>query len=278
MSSRTRDSISRLSALAFFSCTCRWFNSTACLWGTKQQNITWAFVLFYFFRQNLFTQFDNLLWTHADDFLLHLTEEHNYIQSSTADMHMRIKQSLFKKPLFLSYWASVHSPFGVIGCPSQTEEGYSCDQSFLPLDLCNKPFKGVWWGLGTDCPSFTVKLKMRTLSNYEATFLQSVHIKNVPCPSARDRQINLRLQSHVREQVQAKLLKSARFSYSMYPKLPWNSRTHALTLTHTSTSFNTYKASYECSNILLPTCFSQFHTAPHTHTCVTTDSDVIFPF
>lgn len=200
-------------------------------------------------------------------------------------MHMRcnrIKQSLFKKPLFLSYWASVHSPFGVIGCPSQTEEGYSCDQSFLPLDLCNKPFKGVWWGLGTDCPSFTVKLKMRTLSNYEATFLQSVHIKNVPCPSARDRQINLRLQSHVREQVRAKLLKSARFSYSMYPKLPWNSRTHALTLTHTSTSVNTHKASYECSNILLPTCFSQFHTAPHTrthtHTCVTTDSDVTFPF
>lgn len=53
---------------------------------------------------------------------------------------------------------------------------------------------------------------------------------------------------------------------------------HWLTLPHLST----HKASYECSNILLPTCFSQFHTAPHTrthtHTCVTTDSDVTFPF
>lgn len=240
MSSRTRDSMSRLSALAFFSCTCSCFNSTACLWGTKQQNTTWAFVLFYFFRQNLFTQFNNPLWTHADDFLLHLTEEQNSLQSSTADMHMRcnrIKQSLFKKPLFLSYCASIHSPFGVIGCPSQTEEGCSWDQSCLPSDLCNKPFKGVWWGLGTS-PSFTVKLKMRTLSNYEATFLQSVHIKNVPCLSARDRQINLRLQSLVREQVQAKLLKSARFSTACTPnchETVAHMHSHWLTLPHLST-------------------------------------------
>lgn len=195
-------------------------------------------------------------------------------------MHMRcnrINQSLFKKPLFLSYWASVHSPFGVIGCPSQTEEGYSCDQSFLPLDLCNKPFKGVWWGLGTDCPSFTVKLKMRTLSNYEATFLQSVHIKNVPCPSARDRQINLRLQSHVREQVRAKHVSHTACTPNCHGTVA-HMHSHWLTLPHLST----HKASYECSNILLPTCFSQFHTAPHTrthtHTCVTTDSDVTFPF
>lgn len=105
----------------------------------------------------------------------------------------------------------------------------SWDQSFLPSDLCNKPFKGVWWGLGTS-PSFTVKLKMRTLSNYEATFLQSVHIKNVPCPSARDRQIHLRLQSLVQEQVQAKLLKSAQTAME---------QSH--TCTHTDSHFHIFQ-------------------------------------
>lgn len=107
---------------------------------------------------------------------------------------------------------------------------------------------------------------MRTLSNYEATFLQSVHIKNVPCPSARDRQINLRLQSHVREQVQAKLLKSARFSYSMYPKLPWNSRTHALTDSH----FHIFQHTKHPMNVQT-FCYphvSHNFTQHHTHTPV----------
>lgn len=108
---------------------------------------------------------------------------------------------------------------------------------------------------------------MRTLSNYEATFLQSVHIKNVPCPSARDRQINLRLQSHVREQVRAKHVSHTACTPNCHGTVA-HMHSHWLTLPHLSTHI---KHPMNVQTFCYP---HVSHNFTHTHT----HSDVTFPF